>query len=220
MSEVSTLSTDFNFLGTPEGIREPTPPPPPPCKLCVPQEIEYIAELMRNGGRCASAARTAGYTDSQARSASSWIKPLREESSKPQLWDVYQREMAESKANLAVTTDQILDEYSCIAFSDPINLFDDNNKPLSLAQMDHRTRRAISTIRYIHDEFGNVTGCEVKMIDKKGALDSLAKIKGMLSEKVEHTHTFTKMLDGLSAGNEPLVLANDEYKEVYEELDG
>ena len=219
VAEISTLSTDFNFMGTPTGVGTP-PSPPKPQKPYLPQEIDYIAELIRNGGLCSRAARAVGYTPSQASRAATWIRHLRDESTKPYLWDLYQRELAVSRARLSVTTEQILDEYSCAAFVDPISIQDDNGRVLALSDMDYRTRRAISKIKYIYDNEAKVIGCDVTMIDKKGALDSLAKIMGMLKDKVEHTHTFAGLLDDLSAGNEPLVLSEDQYQEVYEALDG
>jgi len=219
MSEILTLATDFNFLGTPEGVGKPAQPLKPQ-KPCTPQEIEYITELIRNGGHALRAARTVGYSDSQARGAHGWIKALEGDSTKPHLWETYQREMLISRAKLNVTIEQIMDEYSCVAFTDPINMLDDKGDPLPVSHMDHRTRRAISKIKYIRDSEGNLLCTDITMIDKKGALDSLAKIMGMLKDKIEHTHTFTGLLDDLSAGDEPLVLTQDKYKEVYEALDG
>ena len=219
MSEISTLATDFNFMGTVEGVGDP-PPPAKPQKPYSPQEIEYVAELLRNGGFCARAARKVGFTDSQARGACHWIQDTKETSTKPHLWDLYQRELTTSRAKLSVTIEKILDEYSCIAFMDPLSLQDDKGNILPLGEMDHRTRRAISKIRFTRDVNNKMQVCDVQMYDKKGVLDSLAKIMGMLSEKVEHTHSFTGLLDQLSAGDEPLVVSPENYKEVYEDLDG
>lgn len=208
------ISTDFNFLGTPEGVD----PPAPLVEVTKPytkQEINYVARLVESNGRSPQkAAKLAGYSNGVAREAYKWIRMDREKSSKPHLWDLYQQQLEEARAGLEISTERILEEYACVAFFDPARLFDERTNEIKpIHQIDPYTRKAINKIKYRTDAEGT-PNIEVSFVDKRGSLDSLARILGMLKENVVHEHTFTQLMDSLRAGDEPLVISQEDVKEI------
>lgn len=107
---------------------------------------------------------------------------------------------AERSQRLGITADRIMQEYERLALLDVADLFNPNGTMKRLDEMPEDARRAISGIE-IMEEFqgrgedrvflGYVK--KLKLADKKGALDSLAKIMGLMKEKVEHSGTVTIM---------------------------
>lgn len=101
-------------------------------------------------------------------------------------------------ANCGITAERVLQEYECLAFLDPMDLFtaDGHLKPMN--EIPEKARRAIAGLEIIQMK---ATGTEevtiesllkkVKLTDKKGSLDSLAKILGMMKDKVEVTGQIT-----------------------------
>ena len=89
---------------------------------------------------------------------------------------------------------RILDEYLRIAFFDAAKLFDNTGRPKAIGELDDDTRAAIVGLEVV-DEFEGrgadrqQTGTikKYKIADKQKALDSLAKVLGILVEKTELT---------------------------------
>ncbi len=104
-----------------------------------------------------------------------------------------------------VTVDRIVQEYARIAFVDPRKFYDDEGELIPVHKLDEDTARTIGGIEHHHgyeftregksqeskdkgvqkdkQSIGSTT--KIKMIDKKGGLDSLAKYKGMMVDKHE-----------------------------------
>lgn len=80
-----------------------------------------------------------------------------------------------------VTVERVLKEYARLAFFDIGDLFDENGDMLALQDMPEDARRAIGGIdvSQIGDE---ETVKKIKIIDKKGALDSIGKYLKMFIE--------------------------------------
>lgn len=80
-----------------------------------------------------------------------------------------------------VTVERVLKEYARLAFFDIAELFDENGNMLALQDMPEDARRAIGGIdvSQIGDE---ETVKKIKIIDKKGALDSIGKYLKMFIE--------------------------------------
>jgi phage terminase small subunit len=114
------------------------------------------------------------------------------------------REKAEKKFD--ITRERILQEYSRLAFSNLKNFFNDDGTMKLLNEIDEDSIRAIAGLE-VEQIFkgGNkskeVTGLlkKIKIADKKGALDSLARIKGMFVDKIEHSGKIT--IDDLVNGD-------------------
>jgi phage terminase small subunit len=91
------------------------------------------------------------------------------------------------KAN-EVTAERIVQELARLAFLDPRKLFDESGSPVGVGQLDDDTAAAIAgldTVMIGNKDAGFGQVLKVKLADKKGALDTLARINGMFKDKVE-----------------------------------
>ena len=96
---------------------------------------------------------------------------------------------AELKQRHVVTIDRVLEEYAKLAFFDARKLFDDNGAVLPVSQWPDDAAAAIGGLDVSEiglgdgDALGMVK--KLKLIDKRGALDSLARHLGMFVDKQE-----------------------------------
>lgn len=87
-----------------------------------------------------------------------------------------------------VTAERIVAELAKLAFMDPRKLFDESGMPLGVAGLDDDTAAAIAgvdTVMIGNRDAGMGQVLKLKLADKKGALDTLARINGMFKDKVE-----------------------------------
>jgi hypothetical protein len=95
---------------------------------------------------------------------------------------------------LEATKERVLAEMCRVAFVDPRSLFHPKTgKMLPFSKLDDDTARAIAGITF--GDFGGVKS--LKLIDKKGALDSLMRHLGLFKDKVEVEHTLTHIAERL-----------------------
>lgn len=95
--------------------------------------------------------------------------------------------MSEREERTQITQDRVLQEYARIAFFDPRNLFDNRGCPLNISDIDDDTAAAIAGIEVI-EGVNLESGCltrKYKIVNKLGALDSLAKHLGMFDARQE-----------------------------------
>lgn len=101
-----------------------------------------------------------------------------------------------------VTPERIIKEYARIAFLDVRKLFDEDGKLKKITELDDDTAAAvagmdISTFTKLgNEEQGTILEIvkKIKNVDKKGALDSLARINSMFSDTLKVEHTFEDWL--------------------------
>lgn len=113
---------------------------------------------------------------------------------KAALDSAFAKARAEIQAHASKNAGRLLDEYIRLAYFDPAKLLDNTGRPLPLSEIDEDTRRAIVALEVV-DEFegkGDArtqigTIKKYKMADKQRAMDSLAKVLGLLVEKTEVT---------------------------------
>lgn len=99
-----------------------------------------------------------------------------------------------ARAHATKNTHRLLDEYLRIAFFDPAELFDNTGRPKPIQEINRDTRSAIVGLEVV-DEFDGRgkdrqqigTVKKYKVADKQKALDSLAKILGLMIERTEVT---------------------------------
>lgn len=93
--------------------------------------------------------------------------------------------------SMQVTHERIVAEYAKIAFLDTKKLFTDDGAIKPISELDDDTAAALVSFEVAEEKSfdGRPAGLikKVKLADKKGALDSLAKIHSMLVERHEHT---------------------------------
>lgn len=96
--------------------------------------------------------------------------------------------MAHREKRTEITQDRVLQEYARIGFFDPRKLFDETGRPLPIGLLDDDTAAVISgvdvaTIGNAEQGVGEIL--KLKLADKKGALDSIARHLGMFNDKLD-----------------------------------
>ena len=91
----------------------------------------------------------------------------------------YQRMILEAKYDLR--TERIYAEYAAIAFSDPADYLDSDGAVLPVEQIRPRARASIKEMETTRYPNGRIT-TKLKLHDKGGALDALARIKGLFEK--------------------------------------
>jgi len=139
------------------------------------RQSSFVALYLRDGN-AARAARDAGYSQANARSQGARLLRQRE----------VRAAIAAARAaladKLAISTERIVAEYARIAFADMRRLFDANGNLLHPRFMDDDTASAIAEVE-ISKRSGGETLHKIKRVDKKGALDSLARALGLFRDK-------------------------------------
>lgn len=144
---------------------------------------QYYVNDIKHGNK-ARAAISAGYSPKTASSqASRLLKRVNVQARIEQL-------RVEALVHHRITRERILEEYESIAFLDPRSLFDGKGNLLAVANMPEASRRAVASFEVEHQattskgkgakKTQHATSVKkVKLVDKKGGLDSLARFKGM-----------------------------------------
>lgn len=198
-------------LSTPEPAPEPAPEPKP--RLMQKQKIDdrdlfFLQEYIENGQNAYQAALTAGFSETTALThATTWIRPAREDSFKPLVWDLFMEHRNKRLTALDVTEDRILREYARAAFFDPRKLFRDDGTLKTVLEMDEDTAMAFKNIDI--DEPDNIPRILKRSYgDKLKALDGLATIMGMKKDDSKVVMNFTQIIQEIEgdAAAEPLVV--------------
>ena len=139
---------------------------------------EYLVDL-----NATQAAIRAGYSEKTA--GSQGFDLLK----KPEIQEAVQKAMADRSKRTQITQERVLEEYAKIAFLDPRRLYQSNGSLIPLQELDGDVAAAIGGLDVVTmgvDLDGNaVVTKKIKLIDKKGALDSIARHLGMFTEKLE-----------------------------------
>lgn len=143
--------------------------------------IEYLVDL-----NATQAAIRAGYSENTARFIGA------ENLTKPYIQAAIQKAQEERAKRTEITADRVLKEYARLGFFDPRKLFDSEGKPIPIQDLDDDTAAAIAGLDVMeeYEGFGDnrtFVGYtkKYKIVDKKGALDSIAKHLGMFVEKID-----------------------------------
>jgi phage terminase small subunit len=94
------------------------------------------------------------------------------------------RRIAEKRSKNVLTVDRIEGLLRDIAETELTDIFDDQGRMRPLSEMPDHARKAIKSIETKEDFFGNVS-VEIKLWDKKGAIELLGKYRKMFTDKVE-----------------------------------
>jgi len=101
-------------------------------------------------------------------------------------------QVAKMQERNMITAEMVMAEYRKLAFFDPRNLFYPDGRPKEITELDDDTAAAVAglDVREVITGEDDKDLCRIikyKLTDKKGALDSIAKIMGMFVDKVEHS---------------------------------
>jgi len=145
---------------------------------------EYLVDL-----NATQAAIRAGYSENTARAIG------HENLTKPNIVDAIATAMDARRKRTQITQDRVLQEYAKLAFLDPRRFYDEKGALIPVHKLDADTAAALSGMEVVTQRAGKDANGDqeheevkkIKFIDKKGALDSLARHLGMFTDKVEHT---------------------------------
>jgi phage terminase small subunit len=98
----------------------------------------------------------------------------------------------EFKNRNMITVERVMTEYAKLGFFDPRKLFNADGSPKEITRLDDDTAAALAglDVQEVYEGYGEdrkFVGYikKYKLSDKKAALDSIAKILGMFTDKVE-----------------------------------
>lgn len=125
-----------------------------------------------------------------------------------------QKAIEKAQKNLSertqITQERVLQEYAKIAFFDPKRMFNDDGTLKQISKLDDDVAAVIGGIDVVVSYSGSGENKKpdytkkIKMIDKKGALDSIARHLGMFVDNVNLNHK------GIPAPERP-VLSKEEW---------
>lgn len=157
---------------------------------------EYIVDL-----NATAAARRAGYSEKTAYSIG------HENLTKPEINEKVQYFMDLRAKRTEITADRVLVELAKIAFADVRSIFDDGNKLKSPSEIDDDTAAAIQSVKVATRQDGGevLNFHEIKLSDKRAALEALGKNLKIFTDKIEHDvsddfKSFLIEIDGKDVG--------------------
>lgn len=114
---------------------------------------------------------------------------------KTRVADAVAARMKDRERRTEITQDRVLQEYAKLAFLDPRRFYDEKGSLIPVHELDADVAAALSGMEVVTQRAGKDAGgnqeCEevkkIKFIDKKGALDSVARHLGMFTDKVQMT---------------------------------
>ena len=104
--------------------------------------------------------------------------------------EAIQDQLDAQQARTLITADRILREYGRIGFLDTRKLFDENGALKKITELDIDTQAAIAGIDVVttgNAELGVGEITKIKIADRKGALDSMARCLMMFNDKLALT---------------------------------
>lgn len=150
---------------------------------------EYLIDF-----NATQAAIRAGYSEKTAKDIAC------ENLAKPYLKERITKLKQERIIRTQITQDRVLQEYASLAYFDARKLFNDDGSVKKLSELDDETAAAIIGMEIEEIGLGDTvigTTKKVKIADKKGALDSVARHLGMFNDKlhlkggIDHKHTIS-----------------------------
>jgi phage terminase small subunit len=153
-------------------------------KLTAKQErfvAEYLIDL-----NATQAAIRAGYSKKTAEKIGS------ENLRKPEIAAHLSASMKAREIRTEITQDRVLAEFAKIAFLDPRKFYDEAGNLIPIHKLDDDTAAALGgmDVSAVRSADGDIDYTKkIKIIDKKGALDSIARHLGMFTDKTEVKHS-------------------------------
>jgi phage terminase small subunit len=142
---------------------------------------EYLVDM-----NATQAAIRAGYSERTAGSIG------HENLTKPEIKEAIEKAQRAIAETLGITVAKVLKEYARIGFLDPRKVLNDDGTMRPISELDDDTAAAIAGLE-VHDlyegrgEDREMVGRahKIKLADKKGALDSIARHLGMFNDKMQ-----------------------------------
>lgn len=154
--------------------------------------IEYLKDL-----NATQAAIRAGYSEHSARFIG------QENLTKPNIAAAIEDQINAQQARTLITSDRILREYGRLGFFDARKLFKEDGGLKRIVDLDIEEQAAIAGIDVVttgNAEIGYGEITKVKLVDRKGALDSMARCLMMFNDKktLAADESLTRLFENLS----------------------
>ena len=151
-------------------------------KRLTPRQAMFVSEILVDGNASAAAKR-AGYSERTARQIGD------ENLSKPDIAEAIAKAQAKRLERNEVSADRVIAELARVAFFDVRKLLNADGTMKPLDELDDDTAAVIAglDLAEICDGDGNVVGVlkKLKICEKLGALDKLARHLGMFNDKLK-----------------------------------
>ncbi len=147
------------------------------------KRLQFVKEYVKDRNATQAAIR-AGYSEKGVRVTAAKLL------TKANIVTAIAEQTAAIEKAATITSERVMQEYARIAFFDPRKLFDEDGSPKSVTELDDDTAAAIAGIEVVtigNAEMGIGQVRKYRIADKKGALDSVAKILGMIVDRRELT---------------------------------
>jgi len=143
-------------------------------KKLTPKQNRFVQEYLKDGNATQAAIR-AGYKNGNIGRQLITINNVSEAIEKRQ------KELQEKSG---ITQERVLRELALVAFLDPRKFFDKNGKMKKIHELDEDQAKALDgwDVDTTKNGTRSVTVTKIKMVDKLGALNTIAKILGMFRE--------------------------------------
>ncbi len=147
------------------------------------QMVRFCHEyLIDNKYNATKAAIRAGYSPKTAKQAGSRLLKH------PGVRDLIDKLEADRLGRLSITADRIRNELAMIGFSRMDSFVEVKNNRLKFKDFDKISKLDLAAVAEISQKSGNVSERSIKLHGKVAALELMAKIEKMLTEKVEITN--------------------------------
>jgi len=143
------------------------------------KQAKFVVEYLKDDN-AAQAAIRAGYSKTVAAEAGS------ENLRKPYIAEIINDHLDAQQARTLITADKIIREYARLGFYDVRRLFDESGSLKRIVDLDADTQAIIAGIDVVtigNSDRGVGEIAKIRLVDRKGALDSLARHFGLFDDK-------------------------------------
>ena len=143
------------------------------------KQAKFVVEYLKDDNATQAAIR-AGYSENVA--AELGCENLR----KPHVVEALNDLLDAQQARTLITADKILREYARLGFYDTRKLFDENGSLKRIVDLDADTQAIIAGIDVVtvgNADRGIGEIAKIRLVDRKGALDSMARHFGLFDDK-------------------------------------
>lgn len=142
-----------------------------------PKQSAFVAEYLIDLNATQAAIR-AGYSVKTAKSVGA------ENLTKPDIDAAIQEALQKRAERTEISQDRVLEEYAKLAFHNPQDFYDDQGNLIEVHKLPRDVAAAITSMEVSVDAEGKSKLQKIKLADKKGSLDSVARHLGMFNDSL------------------------------------
>jgi phage terminase small subunit len=147
-------------------------------KALTPKQQAFVKEYLCDLNATQAAIR-AGYSVKTAKSVGA------ENLTKPDIDAAIQEALQKRAERTEISQDRVLEEYAKLAFHNPQDFYDDQGNLIEVHKLPRDVAAAITSMEVSVDAEGKSKLQKIKLADKKGSLDSVARHLGMFNRKAK-----------------------------------